>query len=94
METARMTIRSPVVNNSILLGSPGEIPNRIYGVEEQLTPLLGANAIQHMGLIEVKKENFRQVASVNTETTPRKTAEKFIVFNDLFRPVQRRHCDI
>ena len=35
-------------------------------VQENLTPLLGAKAIQRMGIVEIRNENFEQVAQVTT----------------------------
>ena len=36
-------------------------------VQENLTPLLGARAIQHMGIVIIHNENFEQVKQIATE---------------------------
>ena len=36
-------------------------------VQENLTPLLGAGAIQRMGIVEIHNENFEQVKQIATE---------------------------
>lgn len=43
--------------------------NKKYSIEfvvvkEELTPLLGANASQHVGLLKIHPENFVQVANI------------------------------
>ena len=38
-------------------------------VQENLTPLLGARAIQCMGIVEIHNENFDQVKQVATKKT-------------------------
>ena len=48
-------------------------------VKENLTPLLGAKAIQHMELIEVHEENFEKVATAKIASTKAQTAEEIIV---------------
>ena len=58
-------------------------------VKENSTPLLGAKVIQHMGLFEVHKENFEQVAPVKAtgsiKLTRQKTADQLIEeFKDVF----------
>ena len=68
--------------------------NKKYSVEfivvkEELTPLLGAKASQHMGLLEIHPENFKQVAIIkmpqNSKTTKAKTADQVIKeYHDVF----------
>ena len=68
--------------------------NKKYSVEfvvvkEELTPLLGAKASQHMGLLEIHPENFRQVANVKMpQSSVRarvKTADQLIKeYHDVF----------
>ena len=47
-------------------------------VKENLNPLLGAKAIQHIELIEVHKENFEKVAAVKIASTKAQAAEEII----------------
>ena len=67
--------------------------DKIYSVEfvivkEELTPLLGAKASQHMGLLEVHPENFVQVAGVKQPSCGAdklKTADQLIEkYQDVF----------
>ena len=54
-------------------------------VKENLTPLLGAKAIQHMELIEVHEENFEKVAAARMASTKAQTAEEIIdEYSDVF----------
>ena len=54
-------------------------------VKENLTPLLGAKAIQHMELIEVHEENFKKVAAAKIASTKAQTAEEIIdEYSDVF----------
>lgn len=82
--TCRFTIRNPK-------------NDKRYSVEfmvfqETLTPLLGAKAIERMGLVEMHNEIFEQVAKVNNEDdmaraqpTKQKMAEQIIEeFADVF----------
>ena len=76
----------------VTIGNPKN--NKKYSVEfvvvkEELTPLLGAKASQHMGLLEIHPENFRQVANVkmpqSSETARAKTADQLIKeYHDVF----------
>ena len=58
-------------------------------VKEELTPLLGARASQHMGLLEVHPENFVQVAGVKQPSCGAdklKTADQLIEkYQDVFK---------
>ena len=51
-------------------------------VKENLAPLLGAKAVQHMGLITVNNSEFKRVASVRDKTDP--TAELLEEYKDVF----------
>lgn len=71
----------------ITIRNPKNNKKYVYSVEfivvkEELTPLLGAKASQHMELLEIHPENFRQVAIIkmphNSKTTKAKTADQVI----------------
>ena len=57
-------------------------------MKEELTPLLGAKASQHMGLLEIHPENFVQVAGIKQSSWragKSKTAEQLIEeYQDVF----------
>ena len=53
-------------------------------VEEPLTPLLGASAIQQMNLIEVKTENFKIISLVDCEIAKSGREEVLNQYNDVF----------
>ena len=77
----RVTIRNPKNNKKYSV--------EFVVVKEELTPLLGAKASQHMGLLEIHPENFRQVAKVKmpqgSETARAKTADQLIKeYHDVF----------
>lgn len=57
--TAEVTILNPKTNRKHVID--------FVIVDELLMPLLGSYAIQHMEIIEVKRENFKCVSSVNQE---------------------------
>lgn len=56
--TCRLTIRNPKNDKKYSV--------EFMAVQENLTPLLGAKAIQRMGIVEIHNENFEQVAQVTT----------------------------
>ena len=77
----RVTIRNPKNNKKYSV--------EFVVVKEELSPLLGAKASQHMGLLEIHPENFRQVANVKmpqgSETARAKTADQLIKeYHDVF----------
>ena len=77
----RVTIRNPKNNKKYSV--------EFVVVKEELTPLLGAKASQHMGLLEIHPENFTQVANVkmpqSSETARAKTADQLIKeYHDVF----------
>ena len=57
--TAEVTIYNPKTDRKHVID--------FVVVDEHLMPLLGSYAIQHMEIIEVKRENFKSVSSVNQE---------------------------
>ena len=77
----RITIRNPKNNKKYSV--------EFVVVKEELTPLLGAKASQHMGLLEIHPENFRQVGNVKMPQSSvrarAKTADQLIKeYHDVF----------
>ena len=56
--TCRLTVRNPKNDKKYSV--------EFMAVQENLTPLLGAKAIQRVGIVEIHNENFEQVAEVTT----------------------------
>lgn len=56
---------------------------RIF-VKESLTPLLGAKAIEHMGLIEVHEENFEKIAAAKIGSTKHKQLKRSLMNTVMF----------
>ncbi|CAB4039641.1 Hypothetical predicted protein [Paramuricea clavata] len=68
---AKMIVRGNPIKFHVDCGAtvnvlPMKYLAEFMAVEENLTPLLGAKAIQRMGIVELHNENFEQVAQVNT----------------------------
>ena len=74
--TCRLTIRNPRNNKKYSV--------EFMVVKESLTPLLGAKVIQHMGLVEIHQENFKQVAPVKSTSKPKMAEQIIAEDNDVF----------